>query len=311
MTPWKPAPGETLLARIPITFATGAATPVSGMRWFRDEERRDIQDELPGWPEGPAYTVRSQVSRLARNSVKAGLAIALIAVAGALGGTGVGDVSTLGRSDDPADEVGDFPVLWAAPGTLARTLPWQLDPARRPDTDRTHAIITDQRLVIVGLLDDSETIWDDVLWEAPRSAVGRVEARDFNAAAGGDVKVVFRDGSWCRLSARWRDEFVDHLGELREIVGLQFLSTAQRMTVMTFAAAHSAAGTPLVTRRPDGDFVIEVRSSDRVSPSHGLCDGLRGMVMGPDGGEIKDPLMADSLTPPRNSTAMETPPSRQ
>ncbi|MFE6161953.1 hypothetical protein ACFQ7F_23925 [Streptomyces sp. NPDC056486] len=317
---WHPEPGETLLARIPVAFATGAATPVSGMRWFRDDERRDIQGELVGWPEGPAYTARSQASRLARRGLKAGLLVTLIAVVGALGGTGVGNVSTLGRSADPEDEVEDFPVLWAAPGTLARTLPWQLDPARRPDTDRTHAIITDRRLVIVGLLDDSETIWDDVLWEAPRSAVDRVEPRDFNAAAGGDVKVVFTDGSWCRLTSRWRDEFVDHLGELREIVGLGSLTTAQRMTVMTFAAAHSAAGTPLVTRRPDGDFLIAIRSSDRVSPSHGLCEGLRDMVMGPDGGEIKDPRMASSLTPPRNSTAtatatatspMETPPSRQ
>lgn len=86
------------------------------------------------------------------------------------------------------------------------------------------------------------------------------------------------------------------------------------MTVGTFAAAHSAAGTPLVTRRPGGDFLVAIRSSDSVSPDHGLCQGLRDMVMGPDGQEIKDPRMANSLLPPRHRTAtppMETPPSRQ
>ncbi|WP_371527840.1 hypothetical protein OG302_18810 [Streptomyces sp. NBC_01283] len=109
-------------------------------------------------------------------------------------------------------------------------------------------------------------------------------------------------------------EFVQHLGELPEIVSLESLTTAQRMAVMPFAAAHSAAGTPLVSRRPGGDFHVAIRSSDGVSPDHGLCQGLRDMVMGPDGQEIKDPRMAGSLVPPRNSTAtppMETPPSRQ
>ncbi|MGW6062812.1 hypothetical protein [Streptomyces sp. NPDC055189] len=309
MTPWNPEPGETLLARIPVNFATGAATPVSGMRWFRDEERRDIQGELAGWPDGRVYVKRSNASRVARSGLKAGLLVALIAVVGVLGGTGVGNVSTLGRSDDPEDEVEDFPVLWGAPGTLARDLPWQLDSARRPSTDRTHAIITDRRLLVVGLLDDEETIWDDVLWEVPRSAVGLVEPRDFGS--GHDVKVVFTDGSWCRLSSRWRDAFVDRLRDVPEIVRLEELTTAQRMTVMTFAAAHSAAGTPLVTRQSDGNFLVGIRASDRVSPSQGLCEGVQHMVMGADGEEIKEEWMASSLTPPRNSAPMETPPSRQ
>lgn len=189
---WHPAPGETLLARIPVSFATGAATPVSGMRWFRDDERRDVQAELAGWPEGPVYFARSTASRLARNGLKVGLTAALITVVGALGGTGVGDVSTLGRSGDPADEVEDFPVLWAAPGTLARALPWQLDPARRPDTDRTHAIITDRRLVVVGLLDDERpsgttscgkprappsTAWNPVISAPAAGATSRSSSR--------------------------------------------------------------------------------------------------------------------------------------
>lgn len=56
---------------------------------------------------------------------------------------------------------------------------------------------------------------------------------------------------------------------------------------MTFAAAHSTAGTPLVTRIPDGAFRVEIRSSGRGSPFHGLCRGLCDMVVGPDGEEIK------------------------
>lgn len=49
---------------------------------------------------------------------------------------------------------------------------------------------------------------------------------------------------------------------------------------MTFAAAHSAVGTPLVTGRSDGDLIVTNRSFDDVSPSHGLCEGLRSMVVG-------------------------------
>jgi hypothetical protein len=41
MNVWKPAPEETLLARVPVTFATGAAMRVRGRRWFRDAERND------------------------------------------------------------------------------------------------------------------------------------------------------------------------------------------------------------------------------------------------------------------------------
>lgn len=63
MTIWQPEPGETLLGRAPMTFATGAAMRVKGMRWFRDTERNDIQGELPGWPEGPVYTTRSTGTR--------------------------------------------------------------------------------------------------------------------------------------------------------------------------------------------------------------------------------------------------------
>lgn len=45
---WKAGPGEKVLARVSVTFATGAAMRVRGRRWFRDEERNDIQGVLDG-----------------------------------------------------------------------------------------------------------------------------------------------------------------------------------------------------------------------------------------------------------------------
>ncbi|MGW6532742.1 hypothetical protein [Streptomyces venezuelae] len=136
---WQPEAGETLLGRTLVTFATGAATPVRGRRWFRDTERGDIQHELPGWPEGPTFMRRSTGESLARNFGKGG-AIALggifMAALSAAGGNvsgGSGSQSGSSTPHDPADEVEDFPVLWAAPDTVARGLPWQLDPARSPE----------------------------------------------------------------------------------------------------------------------------------------------------------------------------------
>ncbi|MFD5158391.1 hypothetical protein ACFWMJ_10010 [Streptomyces hawaiiensis] len=41
-------------------------------------------------------------------------------------------MSTTGKPEERDNEIDDFPVMWAAPGTLARTAPWQLDPDRRP-----------------------------------------------------------------------------------------------------------------------------------------------------------------------------------
>lgn len=35
------------------------------------------------------------------------------------------------------------------PGTLARTFPWELDPARLPGTGRTHAVVTVRRLLVI------------------------------------------------------------------------------------------------------------------------------------------------------------------
>ncbi|MER5970718.1 hypothetical protein ABT112_13435 [Streptomyces sp. NPDC002055] len=262
---WHPEPGEILLARTPVAFATGAAMRVRGMRWFRDTERHDIQTELPGWPEGPVHVVRGGGNAAARNVVKGGLIALGVVIMGILSSQGgsVGPGASDQGSDTPddrADEVEDFPVMWAAPGTLARTLPWQLDPGR---TDRkrytTHAILTDRRLVIVGLPvhKDIAIIDDEMLWEIPRSSIGTVEPRDFKD--GTDVKITFTDGSWCRLWARGRPRLTRYLVGPGEVIPLESLNAAQQKTAQDFAAAQASdAGPPVVTRNTCGCYLITV-----------------------------------------------------
>ncbi|WP_328845790.1 hypothetical protein [Streptomyces sp. NBC_00258] len=292
---WQPEPGETLLGRTPITFASGAAMRVRGMRWFRDAERNDIQGELPGWPEGPAYTPRSTGESVARNSIK-GAAMALgAAVMGILGSAGgnisgtYGDTSGKDTSDDRADEVEDFPVLWAAPGTIARTLPWQLDPGRSGEKHyRTHAIVTDRRLVIVGLLyhkKDDKLIEDETLWEIPRSHIGRIERRDFKD--GQDVKISFTDASWCRLSSFRREKLTRYLLHPLDLVPLGSLTPAQRSAVEDFVAtAHAPdVGTPVVDRRPSGHYRVEVPVPSELSSFFG--SNSRSMIMNSDGAQVQ------------------------
>ncbi|GGJ67624.1 hypothetical protein [Streptomyces brasiliensis] len=112
-------------------------------------------------------------------------------------------------SDTPEDlpnEVEDFPVMWAAPGTIARTLSWQLDPGRADQKRHlTRLIVTDRRPVIVRLPFDKknfEAIDDEVLWERPRTDISVVELKDFKD--GKDFKISFVDGSWCRFRCTWQ-----------------------------------------------------------------------------------------------------------
>ncbi|MET8011463.1 hypothetical protein ABZU86_10360 [Streptomyces sp. NPDC005271] len=192
------------------------------------------------------------------------------------GGGGVGSVSTLGRPQDPANEVEDFPVLWGAPGSLARTLPWQLDPARRGDTLRTHLIVTDRRIVIVGLL-KADVIDDEVLWEVGRDQLARVEPKDFSAtkcndfnAKQCDVRMDFTDGSWCRLASNYRDEVCEHLTYPLELLSPEALTPGQRRRVDAFTADKTVVDGPVVTRLPDFNYLIQVRTSEEVSVFAGI-----------------------------------------
>ncbi|MET9912722.1 hypothetical protein ABZZ74_39075 [Streptomyces sp. NPDC006476] len=305
MSVWQPASDETLIARAPIVFATGAATRVKGMRWFRDTERNDIQGELPGWPAGPTYTAHSVGGTAARSTVK-GAALAAGAVimgflsshGGNIGGNQSSDAGT-DTSHDETDEVDDFPVMWAAPGSIARTLPWRMDPGRSSAKDyRTHAVITDRRLVIVGFpyaKGNDHLIDDELLWEIPRSGIERVELRDFRI--GNDAKIVFADGSWCRVSSTNRERLTRYLIESLDFIPLDSLTPAQRNTATTFAAAQAPdAQPPLVKRNSCGCFRIEVLAP---STTHAFF-GHSGLntVMDANGTELKymDRHKEDMLT---------------
>ena len=161
--------------------------------------------ELPGWPEGPVYTPRSEAA--ARTSKTLGgigkgvvvlAAMAINAVSNANPDVPTGDGA---RSADPSQETDDFPVLVAAPGTIARTLPYQLDPDRRPPHHATDLAVTERRVLVLGV--DTQAGLDpaQVLWEAPREALGSVVKHAFGTN-GGDLGFVFGDGSRARLNLR-------------------------------------------------------------------------------------------------------------
>ncbi|MDX2548747.1 hypothetical protein ACOT81_25040 [Streptomyces sp. WI04-05B] len=295
MNVWQPEADETLIARAPVTFATGEATPVSEMRWFRDTQRNDIQNELVDWPTGPAYTARSATDTAARNTAKGLVAAVGVAIRGFLSshGGGIGNTPGLAGngtdiSHDHADEVDDFPVMWAAPGTIARTLPWQLDPARSSEKlYRTHAVITDRRLAIVGfpyVKGDDSLIDDELLWETPRSSIERVELRDFKF--GRDAKIFFVDGSWCRLTSNKRERLTRYLIEPLDFIPLKSLTPAQRNTAEAFAAAQAPdAELPLVKRNPCGCLRIEVVALSTVDAFFGHS-AIR-TVMDESGAEVK------------------------
>src|SRR4051812_25379426 len=191
---WYPDSDETLLYRGRVGFATGRAAKVAGMRWFRDEDGRDIAAELPGWPEGPVYTPRSDAA--ARTSKTLGgigkgvvvlAAMAINAVSNANPDVPTGDGA---RSADPSQETDDFPVLVAAPGTIARPLPSQRAPARRPPHHATDLAVTERRVLVLGV--DTQAGLDpaQVLWEAPREALGSVVKHAFGTN-GGDLGFMF------------------------------------------------------------------------------------------------------------------------
>ncbi|MEU4147710.1 hypothetical protein [Streptomyces parvulus] len=266
---------------------------VKGMRWFRDTERREIQGELAGWPAGPTYTARSAPGASALNTLKGTAIAAGILVWGALSSQGGGVGGPAGRtnadtSHDPSDEVEDFPVIWAATDTTARTLPWRLDPDRCPPAHyRTHAVITDRRLVIVGfpyVKGNDSLIDDELLWATSRSTIASVELRDFKT--GHDVKIVFTDGSWTRLSSVKRERLTRYLVEPLDFIPLDSLAPAQRETAERFASAQAPdAQSPLVKQNTCGCFRIEVLAPSTVDPFFGHSG--RHTVMNSAGVELK------------------------
>lgn len=93
--------------------------------------------------------------------------------------------------EERANEVDDFPVIWADTDDVARTLPWQLDPARRPPGDITELVITEHRLLVVSS--------EELLWETSRQHVTKAEIKPFSLGRR-DLRITFRDSSWARLT---------------------------------------------------------------------------------------------------------------
>jgi hypothetical protein len=264
ITDWIPEPGETVLTREPISYATGAAVPVAGCRWFRDTERHDIQRELPGWPEGPEYTVHPTDEKAARRTGRfLGAAVPALfgAAIEALGGTGspFSGPTALGQPTERDNEVEDFPVMWAAPGTTARTLPWQLDPARRAKDHRTHIVITDRRIVFLQAGPANEDAPQE-LARISRDLMDRAERMKFSRDES-DVRLWFRDGSWVRLDRHDPGlGFVRHLTAPPVFVTEDDLNEAQYAVYEAWLVKWPEQDEPsVITRLPSGNIMIQQR----------------------------------------------------
>lgn len=294
---WYPGADEDLLLRTSAAFATGVAPAVAGSRWFRDTDRGDIQGELPGWPEGPVYSLRTTGDRVARRTGRAFLVgiplIAnLIANIGGAPGTPFGDVPVRGKPEEPENEVEDFPVMWAAPGALARSVPWQLDPARRPQGYTTDLVLTSRRLLFLGnrrgTLDKADVLAEfprDVLAGARRMTYSEVEA---------DVRLTFTDGSWVRLFTGNPDSaerLVQLLAGTVRTVSEEELSDGQRDRVARLLAElPTTASPPVLTRLPSGIVRVEVQVPSKAGrgthDTHALLMGPSGEAARPQPGDL-------------------------
>ncbi|MFJ9565613.1 hypothetical protein ACIRQQ_36940 [Streptomyces fuscichromogenes] len=240
--------------RTNVAFATGLAPRVAGLRSFRDTERRDIEGELTGWPPGTGFTPRGKADQAGVRVLDIALLgiprlINMIGNVAAPSGQLVGETGSPGKAQEPENEVDDFPVMWAAEGTVARTLPWQLDPARQPKRYRTELVLTDQRLVVLGVDASAGLAPADELWQAPRSSVAAIERLSY-PRNGSDVRVRFTDESWTRwkvgdagkLEALFRGE--------RKRVAEEALTPQQRERL-----AELLADPPLTVARSVGEVL--------------------------------------------------------
>ncbi|MFH9009630.1 hypothetical protein ACH4E5_41205 [Streptomyces afghaniensis] len=202
--------------RYRVEFASGTAASVANRRSFRDHERNDIEPDLPGWPPGRTFAVRGFFGKLGRHvrTVVTGLLmLPLYIIADALGSPA--SPEKRGKLEERENEVDDFPVMWAGGGETARTLPWQLDPSRRPWRMVTEIELTESD-GLVRILSYENTArgsrfvsWgggekvpgsEAVLWSVPRKDIAGAEIKPFSLAES-DFKISFRDGSWARLTS--------------------------------------------------------------------------------------------------------------
>lgn len=286
---WTPAADEDQLFRITVKFATGVAPAVSGSRWFRDAERNDIQGELAEWPDGPVFTPRTQGDQAAR-SVGRGLLSAIPVIAniianiGGAGGSPFGSGAGSGKPEEPENEVDDFPVMWAAPGTLARTVPWQLDPGRRPEGYLTDLVLTSRRLLFLDEV--------GVLAEFPRESISGARQMEFSRI-GADMRLTFADDSWIRLftgSPANAERLAGILNGDVQAVPESALTDAQRARVARFVAhLRGSLHPPVYTRYPSGIVRVEVCVPSKAGKD--LVD-VTGILMD-DQGEAAPPKPGD------------------
>jgi hypothetical protein len=134
----------------------------------------------------------------------------MVANTGGPSGAPFGDPRSAGKPQEPENEVEDFPVVWAAPDTAARTLPWQLDPSRRPKGYRTEIVLTDLRLVILGVQASAGLAPAEELWDLPLASVAGAQRMTFSEG-GADVRIRFIDDSWTRWKTGDPGKLVDRL----------------------------------------------------------------------------------------------------
>ncbi|WP_328495777.1 hypothetical protein OHS59_25855 [Streptomyces sp. NBC_00414] len=238
---------------------------MSGSRWFRDTERNDIQNELTGWPAGPVFTPHKTGDQTARRAGRGFLtAIPVIAnivanIGGAVGSP-FGGVSGRGEPEEPENEVQDFPVLWAAPGALARTVPWQLDPGRRPDGYSTDLVLTNRRLLFLGTRTGASD-QAEVLGEFPLEYVAEARQMTFSEISA-DARITFADQSWIRLftgNPTSAEKLAGILCGNLEALPESALTEAQKQRVSRFVShLRGAAHPPVYIKLPSGIVLVEV-----------------------------------------------------
>ncbi|MGX5213392.1 hypothetical protein ACWKT3_32670 [Streptomyces violaceus] len=271
---WHPNSGETTLARYPVSFATGTAASVDGRRSFRDRRRNDIEADLADWPEGRGFAVRRLPGRVGvygRTAVSGVFAVVTGILSDLLGGSTINPEPGRGKLEERENEVDDFPVMWADAGDTARTLPWQLDPSRRPQGQVTEVVLTSQRLLVVG----SGT----ALWETSRENVADAAIRQFSIGRK-DFRITFRDGSWARLTTSvsyHSTELVGLLTGSHQRLSESDLSPEQHERLSGFASSLPTGATPpVITRLPSG--LVRVGST-LPGRGQGVVSETRGFVM--------------------------------
>ncbi|MFE7031537.1 hypothetical protein ACFU9Y_14605 [Streptomyces sp. NPDC057621] len=151
-------------------------------------------------------------------------------------------------------------MLWAAPGTLARTVPWQLDPDRRPDGYSTHLVLTNRRLLFLGVRSGASDE-AEVLGEFPRASVTAARQMTFSEI-NADVRITFADQSWIRLftgNPTSAEKLAGILSGKMEALPESALTEAQRQRVSRFVAhLRGTAHPPVYIRLPSGIVLVEV-----------------------------------------------------